>query len=118
TWIPERVLLGLLKGGADLAFEDSMQRAKAVGIEEKRIAFAYVASFLYQGDTAGAAATIAKWDSVAFDDPWFQLVAGATFERAGDARALERYTAALRLDPELVIAHALLTRATFIEGDP
>jgi tetratricopeptide (TPR) repeat protein len=118
TWLHERVLVGLLKGGADIAFEDATQRAKTVGIEEKRIAFAYVASFLFQGDTAGAAATVAKWDSATQDDAWFQLVAGATFERAGDARALERYAAAVKLDPELIVAQLLLTRATAIDGDP
>jgi tetratricopeptide (TPR) repeat protein len=117
TWLHERAAVGLLKGGADLAFEDAVQRAKVVGVEDKRIAFAHVASFLFQGDTAGAAAMVAKWDSVAQDDPWFLLLSGATFERAGDPRALERYAAAAKLDPELVIAHVLLGRAMAIDGD-
>lgn len=118
TWVRERALVGLLKGGADIAFEDAVQRAKVVGIEEKTVAFAHVASFLYQGDTAGAAATVAKWDALAQNDAWFQLLAGATFERAGDPRAIERYDAAVKLDPELVIAQILLTRAMTIDGDP
>ncbi|MBX3260289.1 MAG: hypothetical protein KF782_11415 [Labilithrix sp.] len=118
TWLRERALVGLLKGGADLAFEDGSQRAKVVGVEEKRIAFAYVASFLFQGDTAGAAATVAKWDKAAEDDAWFQLLAGATFERAGDPRALERYGAAVKLDPELIVAQVLVTRAMAVDGDP
>jgi len=118
TWLRERALVGLLKGGEDLAFEDSTQRAKAVGVEEKRVAFAHVASFLFQSDTAGAAATIAKWDSAAQDDAWFQLLAGATFERAGDSRALERYDAAVKLDPELIVAQVLLTRAMAVDGEP
>ncbi len=118
TWLRERALVGLLKGGGDVAFEDGAQRAKTVGIEEKKIAFAYVASFLFQGDTAGAAATIAKWDSAAQDDAWFQLLAGATFEHAGDTRALERYAAAVKLDPELIVAQFMLTRAMAIDGDP
>ncbi|MBX3223280.1 MAG: hypothetical protein KF795_22400 [Labilithrix sp.] len=118
TWLRERALVGLLKGGADLAFEDGSQRAKVVGVEEKKIAFAYVSSFLFQGDTAGAAATVAKWDSAAQDDAWFQLLAGATFERAGDPRALERYSAAVKLDPELIVAQVLVTRAMAVDGDP
>jgi tetratricopeptide (TPR) repeat protein len=118
TWLRERALVGLLKGGADIAFEDAAQRAKAVGIDEKKIAFAHVASFLFQGDTAGAAATVAKWDSASQDDAWFQLLAGAAFERAGDPRALERYGAAVRLDAELIVAQFLLTRATAVDGDP
>ncbi len=118
TWLHERALVGLLKSGQDLAFEDGAQRAKAVGIEEKKIAFAYVASFLFQSDTAGAAAMVAKWDSAAQDDAWFHLLAGATFERAGDPRALERYSAAVKLEPELIVAQILLTRAMAVDGDP
>jgi hypothetical protein len=118
TWLHERVMVGLLTGGEDLAFEDATQRARDVGLEERQIAFAYVASFLFQGDTAGAAATIAKWDGKADDDPWYQLVAGATFDRAGDRRLLERYDAAKRLDPSLFIAQVLLARGMAVDGDP
>jgi len=117
SWLHERAMVGLLKGGADVAFEDGTQRAKEVGVEEKRIAFAYVASFLFQGDTAGAAGTLAKWDGKADDDAFYQLLAGATFERAGDPRALERYAAAVKLDPELFVAQILLARATAVDGD-
>ncbi|MDB4941042.1 MAG: repeat protein [Labilithrix sp.] len=118
TWLHERVALGLLKSGESVAFEDSTNRAKDVGVPEKNVAFAYVASFLFQGDTAGAASTIAKWDGKADDDAWYQIVAGATFERAGDARAIERYQAAVKLDPELVLGQILLARATAVDGDP
>lgn len=117
TWIHERAMLGLLKGGENLAFEDSVQRAKEVGIGDKQIAFANVASFLFQGDTAGAAAAVAKWDAVASDDAWFQLVAGATFERAGDPRAVDRYAAATKLDPSLLAAQMFLVRASSVDGD-
>lgn len=118
TWLHERALKGLLKGGEDLAFEESIARAKEVGVPDKSVAFAHVASFLFQGDTAGAAATIAKLDQSAQDDAWFHLMAGATFERAGDARAVERYSAAVKLDPDLFIAHVLLARAMAVDGDP
>ena len=118
TWLHERAMVGLLKGGENVAFEDGTVRAKEVGVEEKRLAFTYVASFLFQGDTAGAASALAKWDGKADDDPWYQLVAGATFERAGDARAMERYAAAVKLDPDLVISQILLARATAVDGDP
>ncbi|AKV03893.1 TPR repeat protein [Labilithrix luteola] len=117
TWVHERAMLGLLKGGENVAFEDSVQRAKEVGIPEKQLAFANVASFLFQGDTAGAAAAVAKWDSVASDDAWFQLVAGATFERAGDARAVDRYAAATKLDPSVLAAQMLLVRTSAVDGD-
>ncbi len=118
TWLHERALKGLLEGGQDLAFEGATGRAKDVGVPDKQIAFAHVASFLFQGDTAGAAATVAKWDPVAQDDAWFHLLAGATFERAGDSRAAERYAAAVKLDPELFVAQAFLTRALAVDGDP
>lgn len=111
TWIHERAALGLLKGGENVAFEDATQRAKEVGIPEGKLAFAAVASFLFQGDTAGAAAAVAKWDSVAHDDPWFQLIAGAAFDRAGDPRSVERFAAAQKLDPSLFLAQMFLVRA-------
>ncbi len=118
TWLHERAMVGLLKGGENVAFEDATVRAKEVQVEEKRLAFTYVASFLFQGDTAGAASAIAKWDGKADDDAWYQLVAGATFERAGDARAMDRYAAAVKLEPDLVVAQMLLARATAVDGDP
>lgn len=118
TWARERAMLGLLKGGENVAFEEATQRAKEVGVPEKDIAFARVASFLFQNDTAGAAAAIAKADSVAQEDAFYQLVAGATFERAGDPRALERYAAAAKLDPQLFLARVMLARATAVDGDP
>jgi tetratricopeptide (TPR) repeat protein len=118
SWLHERGLVGLLKSGENVAFEDGTVRAKEVGIPEKQIAFAYVASFLFQGDTAGAASVLAKWDGKADDDAFYQLMAGATFERAGDPRSMERYAAAVKLDPGLVIAQILLARATAVDGDP
>ncbi len=118
TWLHERAMVGLLKGGENVAFEDGTVRAKEVGVEDKRLAFTYAASFLFQGDTAGAASSLAKWDGKADDDAWYQLIAGATFERAGDARALDRYAAAVKLDPNLVVAQILLARATAVDGDP
>ena len=62
-----------------------MARAKDVGVPEEKYAFARVASFLFQGDTAGAAAVLPRWDGPAAGDAWYQLVAGATLERAGDS---------------------------------
>lgn len=116
-WTRERATVGLVKSGADVAFEDAMARAKDVGVPEEKYAFARVASFLFQGDTAGAAAVLPHWDGPAGIDPWYQMVAGATLERAGDARARDRYATAARLDPQLFIAQVAQARATAIEGD-
>lgn len=116
-WARERAMVGLVKSGADLAFEDSMARAKEVGVPEEKYAFARVASFLYQGDTAGAAAVLPRWDGPAGIDPWYDLVAGATLERAGDARAKDRYAAAAKLDPTLLVAQFAQARATAIDGN-
>ena len=82
-WLHERALLGLLKGGADIAFEDAMLARKRSGSRSRTIAFARVASFLFQGDTVGAAALLPKWDDKAAKEPWYQLLAGATLARAG-----------------------------------
>ncbi|HEV3191341.1 MAG TPA: hypothetical protein VGY54_12620, partial [Polyangiaceae bacterium] len=117
-WTRERAMVGLLKSGADVAFEDAMARAKEVGVPDEKFAFARVASFLLQGDTAGAAGVLPRWDGPAAGDAWYQLVAGATLERAGDARARDRYAAAAKLDPELLVAEVALTRAAAFAGDP
>jgi hypothetical protein len=117
-WARERALVGLVKGGEDVAFEDAMARAKEVGIDENKYAFARVGSFLFQGDTAGAAGVMARWDGPAAGDAWYELVAGATLERAGSARARDRYAAASKLDPQLVVADVAYARVTAIDGDP
>lgn len=117
-WLHERALSGLLKGGADLAFEENITRAREVKVPEEKIAFALIASFLFQGDTAGAAGLLSKWDQPSAQDPWYQLFAAATLERAGDARARERYEAATKLDPDLLAAQIGLVRATAVDGDP
>jgi predicted Zn-dependent protease len=116
-WARERAMMGLVKSGADVAFEDAMARAKEVGVPEEKFAFARVASFLFQGDTAGAAAALSRWENGAAGDEWYQLVAGATLERAGDPRARDRYATASKLDPELAAAKIALARAAAIDGD-
>jgi tetratricopeptide (TPR) repeat protein len=116
-WTRERVVVGLLKSGGDVAFEDAMARAKDLGVSEDKYAFAQVASFLFQNDTAGAAAVLPRWDGPAATDAWYQLVAGAALERAGDSRAKDRYIAAAKLDPAMVVAQVGLARVTAIEGD-
>jgi tetratricopeptide (TPR) repeat protein len=117
-WLHERALVGIMKGSAEVAFEDAIARATEVGVPEPSFAFARVAAFLFQGDTAGAVGLFSKWDGPAANDAYYQLIAGATLERAGDPRALERYAAAVRLDPNLVIAQILLAQSTAIDGDP
>ncbi|HEY4016659.1 MAG TPA: hypothetical protein VGM06_25155 [Polyangiaceae bacterium] len=116
-WVKDRAMVGLLKSGADVAFEDAMGRAKDLGVPEDKYAFAHVASFLFQGDTAGAAGTLGRWEKTASGDAWYQLLAGAALERAGDLRARDRYATAVKLEPELFIAKVALARATAIDGD-
>jgi hypothetical protein len=117
AWTRERALVGLITSGADVAFEDAMARDKELGVPEEKYAFARVASFLFQGDTAGAAAVMPHWDGPAGIDPWYQMVAGATLERAGDAHARDRYATAAKLDPDMVIARVAQVRATAIDGN-
>ncbi len=118
AWAKDRALVGLLKGGEDVGFEDSMTRAKDVGVADEKYAFARVASFLYQGDTAGAAGVMSRWDGPAGGEAWYQMLAGATLDRAGDGRARDRYATAAKLAPDLFPAQVALARATAIEGDP
>jgi tetratricopeptide (TPR) repeat protein len=118
AWTRERAIKGLVLGPNDIAFEDAVARAKEVGVQDSDLAFASAASFLFQGDTAGAAGVLGKSDQLAGRDPYYELIAGAVLERAGDPRALERYAAALQLDPQLYTAAVSLARVTAIEGDP
>ena len=118
TWLHERAIAGMIRGGENIAFESAISRAKEVGVPESQIAHAYVASFLFQGDTVGAAGVMPKWDALAGKDAHYQLLSGAALERAGDGRAVERYIAATRLDPQLVLAEVLLARHVAIDGDP
>ena len=86
---------------------------------EQNIAFARVASFLFQGDTAGAAGVMPKWDGPAATSAWYQLLTGATLERAGDPHAADRYLAANKArSGSPPIAELLLARQTAIDGDP
>ncbi|WP_394826796.1 hypothetical protein [Pendulispora albinea] len=117
AWLQERALVGLLKGGSEIAFEDAIQRAREVKLPESSYAFAHLASSLFQGDTSGAAALLPRFDGPAEKDAYYQLFAGATLERAGSEHAVERYMAATRLDPELVAAHVALVRLLALSGD-
>jgi tetratricopeptide (TPR) repeat protein len=116
-WTRERATVGLVKSGADVAFEDAMTRAKETGVPDDKYAFARVASFLFQGDTAGAAGVLPRWDGPAAADAWYQLVAGAALERAGDPRARQRYASAMQIDPNLFVAAVGFVRTTAFEGD-
>ncbi len=117
-WLRERGMRGLLVGGENITFEESIGRAKEVGVKDSEVAFARLASFLYQRDTAGAAGLLSKWDGPAADDAWYQLLAGETLERAGDGRAVERYIQAQKLDSQLLVAQIALVRVIALEGDP
>jgi len=59
-----------------------------------------------------------RWDTPAANDAWYQVMTGVTLERAGDPRSTERYAAAVRIAPDLVIAQVLLAQSTALEGDP
>jgi thioredoxin-like negative regulator of GroEL len=117
TWLHERALVGLLKGGGDIAFEGATTRARDVGVPDEQTAFAQIGSFLFTGDTAGAAALLSKWDPKASGDAWYELLAGEALERAGATQARDRFAAAAKIDPALVVAQVALARATAIDGD-
>jgi tetratricopeptide (TPR) repeat protein len=122
-WLQNRVLSALLLPGETRGIESALSRCKTLSIDESKTIFGKVASFLAEGDIAGAAAILPKWDDKLKNDPMYQLVAGAMLERAGDGRAANRYKEAARLDPNLVLAkvfHAeLLTlEAGYADGKP
>jgi hypothetical protein len=114
-WLENRVLQALLLPDEPRGIDSAVHRGLTVGLEEKDVAFGKIASFLVEGDIAGAASLLPKYDKVAEKDAFFHLAAGAALERAGDLRAIERYEAARALDDKLVAADVLLTRAVLLE---
>jgi tetratricopeptide (TPR) repeat protein len=117
-WLENRVLQTLLEDPPTSGIESALQRARMVGIEETRLIFARVASSLAAGDLPGASATIAEWDARAKGEPYYQLLVGITFERAGNPEALERYKAAVALQPDLKLAHVLSARLGLLSLGP
>ena len=109
------MLGSLLLPGEAHGIDSAIHRARKVGVPEKDLVYGRIASFLADGDLAGAAALLPKWDKKAGDNALYQLTAGAALERAGDQRAIERYQAARDRDPKLVAAKVLLARLVLLE---
>ncbi|HEY3500879.1 MAG TPA: hypothetical protein VGK73_39575 [Polyangiaceae bacterium] len=114
-WLENRVLRTLLLDGEVHGIDSAIHRGRTVGLPEKDLAVGRMTSFLVEGDLAGAAAQLPKWDKEAGHDALYQLAAGAVLEHAGDRRALERYEAARSLDPKLIPADLFLARLALLE---
>ncbi len=114
-WLENRVLGLLMLAGDQQGVDSAIHRARKVKVPEKDLAYARIASFLADGDLAGAAALLPKWDKKAGDQALYQFLAGSALERAGDQRAIERYQAARDRDPKLVIAQVMLARLVLLE---
>jgi hypothetical protein len=114
-WLENRVLGALLLSDEPRGLDSAIHRGREVGLRERELAVGRVASFFVEGDLAGAAALLPKWDAEAGKDAYYQLAAGAVLERAGDSRALERYDEARALDPKLVPAELALARLLLLE---
>lgn len=114
-WLENRVLRALWLDEESRGIDSAIYRGRETGLPEKDLAFGRMAGFLVEGDLAGAAAQLPKWDNFAGHDAMYQLAAGAVLERAGDLRAIERYEAARSLDPKLVAADVLVARLALLE---
>lgn len=115
-WLHNRVLNALLLAGETRGIDAAVHRGRQVGLAEQDLLVGKVASFLVEGDVAGGAALLTRGDKEAPRDAYYQLVAGAVLERAGDVRAVERYRAASQLAPDLVAADLLLARLLLLEA--
>lgn len=123
VWLQDRVLRSYVwpseerrEGGLASAIE----RAKTVGLPEAELAFARIALALSSDDTPSAAALAKTLDPGAAkdkNDAWRELTVGWVLERAGDARAADRYSHAVQLDPELVPARLSLAKLAALSGD-
>ncbi len=114
-WLENRVLNALLAPGEPVGIDSGYHRARKVGLAEERLAFGKMASYLVEGDVAGAAAFLPKWDKKAGEDAHYQLLAGVVLEQAGDARALERYQLAKKLEPKAAVFDLFLARAALMQ---
>jgi tetratricopeptide (TPR) repeat protein len=114
-WLENRVLGALLLKSEPRGIDSAVHRGRTAGLSESELAVGRVASFLVEGDLAGAAAVLPKFDAAAAKDAIYQLTAGAVLQRAGDPRAVERYAAARSLDPRLVPASMMLARLLLLE---
>jgi hypothetical protein len=114
-WLQNRVLYEVLTSDEVRGIDAAVDRAQTVDLPEKDSAFGKLASFMSEGDLAGGAAILSRWDKDSARDPYYQLVAGAVLERAGDLRAIQRYDAARQLDPDFVPAQMLLARLLLLE---
>jgi len=117
-WLENRVLNALFLDADVPGIDSAVHRGRAAELAEKDLAVGRVASFLVEGDLAGAAAMLPKWDRDSAGDAHYQMTAGAVLERAADPRAVERYETARRLDPKLVPADILLARLLLLEHGP
>ncbi|MEZ4375695.1 MAG: hypothetical protein R3B07_33100 [Polyangiaceae bacterium] len=117
-WLENRVLNALMGPGEAPGIDAAIHRARSVEVPEEQLAFGQVASFMAEGDLAGAAALLSKWDKKVAQDPMYQLTAGAALDLAGDNRAFERYQAAVKLDPDLIPAQVFLSTLALIELGP
>jgi hypothetical protein len=116
-WVKERFLRSLLTDGDTSGIDTAITRARQAGVPDADLAFARIGSFLFQGDTAGAAMLATKWDQAASSQALFHLAVGAVLDRAGDSRAAERYELAMRADANLLAAQVMLARAVILDGD-
>ncbi|HEY2407087.1 MAG TPA: hypothetical protein VGI10_13845, partial [Polyangiaceae bacterium] len=114
-WLENRVLYALLTSEEARGIDSAVHRGRTVELPEKEVVFGKIASFMMEGDLAGGAALLPRWDRDASDDAFYQLSAGAVLERAGDLRAIERYDSARQSDPQLVPAEMLLARLLLLE---
>ncbi len=123
VWLEDRVLRSFLwpseerrEGGLASAIE----RGKTVGLAEPELAFARIALALSSDDTPSAVTLARSLDPGTAKgklDAWRELAVGWVLERAGDARAAERYAHAITLDPELIPARLALAKLAALSGD-
>jgi len=123
VWLEDRVLRSYVwpsEARKEGGLASAIERAKTVGVPEGELAFARIALALSSDDTPSAAALAKTLDpGTAKDknDAWRELAVGWVLERAGDARAVDRYLNSANLDPSLVVARLALAKLAALNGD-
>ena len=75
-WLQNRVLYEVLTAEEVRGIDSAVHRGTTVNLPEKDTALGRIASFMAEGDLAGGAAILSKWDAASARDPYYQLAAG------------------------------------------
>lgn len=115
-----RAMRVLDDGAPPSSLVDAIARARALGADDAELASVDLVAAVVDKNAARIDALLARPENERKDlgaQALYELTAGVALEQRGDARAIERYQAAVRADPDLFSAEQRLIRALLLYGD-